>query len=212
MDRRGALIDRLVSWSPVFLLGGLAALTYWLDAQVQADTARRDGTARHDADMYIENFRAVSFDAEGKLRQSLAAERAEHHPDDESVDFTAPSLALTDPGRPRMAITADAGTLTGDRETVTFRGSVRATRDALPEGTAAGGAGEGNEPRGPITMTSETLRVIPKKGRAETDGPVTVEEPRGIIHAVGMAVDNEAHTIKLKSGVRGTLSPEIAPK
>jgi|APFre7841882630_1041343.scaffolds.fasta_scaffold11904_4 lipopolysaccharide export system protein LptC len=212
MDRRGALIDRLVSWSPVFLLGGLAALTYWLDAQVQADTARRDGTARHDADMYIENFRAVSFDAEGKLRQSLAAQRAEHHPDDESVDFIAPSLALTDPGRPRMAITADAGTLTGDRETVTFRGNVRATRDALPEGTAAGGTGEGNEPRGPITMTSETLRVIPKKGRAETDGPVTVEEPRGIIHSVGMAVDNEAHTIKLKSGVHGTLSPEIAPK
>jgi len=207
MDRRGALIDRLVAWSPVFLLGSLAALTYWLDAQVQSDTARRDGSARHDADMFIEDFRAVSFDADGQLRQSLAARRAEHHPDDESVDFTAPSLALTDPGRPRMAITADAGTLSGDRETVTFRGNVRATRDAIPEGAAAG-----NDPRGPITFTSETLRVVPKKGRAETDGPVTVEEPRGIIHAVGMAVDNEAHTIKLHSGVRGTLSPEIAPK
>lgn len=207
MDRRGAFIDRLVAWSPVFLLGGLAALTYWLDAQVQAETARRDGTSRHDADMYIENFRAVSYDAEGKLRQSLAAKRAEHHPDDESVDFTAPALALTDPGRPRMSITAEAGTLSGDRETVTFRGDVRATRDALPEGTPAG-----SDPKGPITLTAETLRVVPKKGRAETDGPVTVEEPRGIIHAVGMAVDNEAHTIKLKSGVHGTLSPEIAPK
>ena len=211
MDRRGALIDRLVAWSPVFLLGGLAALTYWLDAQVQADTARRDGSARHDADMYIESFRAVSFDAEGRLRQSLAAQRAEHHPDDESVDFTVPSLALTDPGRPRMAITADAGTLSGDRETVLFRGNVRATRDALPEG-ANEGARAGNDPKGPITLTAQTLRVVPKKGRAETDGPVTVEEPRGIISAVGMVVDNEAHTIKLKSGVHGTLSPEIAPK
>ena len=207
MDRRGAFIDRLVAWSPVFLLGGLAALTYWLDAQVQADTARRDGSARHDADMYIENFRAVSYDAEGKLRQSLAAKRAEHHPDDESVDFTAPALALTDPGRPRMSITAETGTLSGDRETVTFRGTVRAIRDSLPPGTPAG-----NEPKGPITLSAETLRVVPKKGRAETDGPVTVEEPRGIIHAVGMAVDNEAHTIKLKSGVHGTLAPEIAPQ
>jgi lipopolysaccharide export system protein LptC len=207
MDRRGAFIDRLVAWSPVFLLGGLAALTYWLDAQVQADTARRDGTARHDADMYIENFRAVSYDAEGKLRQSLAAKRAEHHPDDDSVDFTAPALALTDPGRPRMSITAETGTLSGDRETVTFRGTVRAIRDALPEGTPAG-----NEPKGPITLSAETLRVVPKKGRAETDGPVTVEEPRGIINAIGMAVDNEAHTIKLKSGVHGTLAPEIAPQ
>jgi lipopolysaccharide export system protein LptC len=207
MDRRGAFIDRLVAWSPVFLLGGLAALTYWLDAQVQADTARRDGSARHDADMYIENFRAVSYDAEGKLRQSLAAKRAEHHPDDESVDFTAPALALTDPGRPRMSITAETGTLSGDRETVTFRGTVRAIRDSLPAGTPAG-----NEPKGPITLSAETLRVVPKKGKAETDGPVTVEEPRGIIHAVGMAVDNEAHTIKLKSGVHGTLAPEIAPQ
>lgn len=209
MDRRRALIDRLVSWSPVLLLGGLAALTYWLDAQVQSDNARRDGTARHDPDMYIENFRAVSFDAEGALRQSLAAKRAEHHPDDESVDFVAPSLALTDPGRPRMAITADTGTLSGDHETVTFRGNVRATRDALPEGSTPAAAGD---PKGPITLTSETLRVVPKKGLASTDGPVTVEEPRGIINAVGMSVDNDAHTIKLKSAVHGTLSPEIAPK
>ena len=212
MDRRRALLDRLVAWSPVFLLGGLAALTYWLDAQVQADSGRRDGTARHDADMYIENFRAVSFDAEGALRQSLAAQRAEHHPDDESVDFVAPSLALTDPGQPRMAITADAGTLSGDRETVTFRGSVRGTRDALPEGSTPAGTVARGDPKGPITFTSETLRVVPKKGLASTDGPVTVEEPRGIINAVGMAVDNEAHTIKLKSGVHGTLSPEIAPE
>ena len=36
MVRKATLIDRLVSWSPVFLLGGLAALTYWLDAQVQS--------------------------------------------------------------------------------------------------------------------------------------------------------------------------------
>ncbi len=207
MIRKSALIDRLVSWSPVFLLGGLAALTYWLDAQIQADTARRDGTARHDADMYIENFRAVSFDADGRVRQSLSAQRAEHHPDDESVDFTAPALALTDPGRPRMSVTANGGTLSGDRETVTFRGNVRATRDALPAG---GPTNEGL--KGPITLTAETLKVIPKKGRAETDGPVTIEEPRGIINAIGMVVDNDARTIKFKSGIRGSLSPELAPK
>ena len=54
---------------------------------------------------------------------------------------------------------------------------------------------------------SETLRVVPKQGRASTDGPVTIEEPRGIIRAVGMELDNQAHTVKLKSNVRGTLQP-----
>ena len=53
---------------------------------------------------------------------------------------------------------------------------------------------------------------MPKKGRAETDGPVTIEEPRGIIHGVGMVLDNDAQTIKLKSAVRGTLQPNIAPE
>ena len=38
MDRTKLLLDRLTAWSPVLLLGGLAALTYWLDAQVQAPT------------------------------------------------------------------------------------------------------------------------------------------------------------------------------
>lgn len=207
MIRQAALIDRLVSWSPVLLLGGLAALTYWLDAQIQADTARRDGSMRHDADMFIENFRAVSFDADGRPRQSLSAQRAEHHPDDESVDFVSPSLALTDPGRPRMSVEADAGTLSGDRETVMFKGNVHARRDALPPD-----APSSDGLRGPVTLTADTLKVVPKKGRAETEGPVTVEEPRGIIHANGMVVDNEARTIKLRSGVRGTLSPEIVPK
>ena len=207
MIRKAALIDRLVSWSPVLLLGGLAALTYWLNAQIEADTARRDGSARHDADIYIENFKGVSFDPDGRVRQSLSAQRAEHHPDDDSIDFTNPTLALTDPGRPRMSVTAQAATLSGDRETVVFIGNVRATRDAIPE----------NEPasdglRGPVTMSADKLKVVPKKGLAEADGPVTVEEPRGIIHATGMVVDNDARTIKLRSAVRGTLSPEIVSK
>ena len=63
----------------------------------------------------------------------LAAARAEHFPDDDSVDLAAPSLELTDPGKARLAVTADAGTVSGDRETVTLRGNVRAhARRASP--------------------------------------------------------------------------------
>jgi len=37
---------------------------------------------------------------------------------------------------------------------------------------------------------------------------VTIEEPRGIIESVGLELDNKAKTLKLKSGVRGTLQPQ----
>jgi lipopolysaccharide export system protein LptC len=194
-------IDRLVAWSPVLFMGGLAALTYWLDAQVQSSGRRDDGSSRHDPDLFIERFSAVTFDVDGRVRQMLAATRAEHFPDDGSVDLIGPAFEITDAGKPRIAVTASKGTVSGDRETVTLRGNVRATRDAAPA-----------TPRNPTplaaaTFTTETLRIIPKEQRAETDAPVTIEEARGIISGVGMVLDNNARTVKLKSAVRGTLQP-----
>ncbi len=207
MAARRARIDRLIAWSPILLLGSLAALTYWLDAQVKAPGPRVSGASRHDPDLYIENFHAASFDASGNLLQSLAAERAQHYPDDDSVDLASPSLVLTDPGKPRLTVSANAGTVSGNREIVTLRGNVRASRDAPPAAAPRDGL-----PTGPATVTTELLRIIPKQGRAETDVAVTIEEPRGIIHAVGMVLDNNAHTFRLKSAVRGSLQPRSLSK
>src|SRR6185369_2006124 len=106
MNTGRKLLDRLTNWSPVLLLGSLAALTFWLDAQVTAPTPRRDGSERHDPDLFVERFRAVNFDAEGRVRQSLAAARAELFPDDDATDFSAMSLVVTDPETPRVEVTA----------------------------------------------------------------------------------------------------------
>ena len=200
------MLDRLNAWSPVLLLGALALLTWWLDAQVARDTARRDGSTRHDPDLYIENFRAESYDAAGELRQSLSAAKALHHPDDDSIDFVNPTLALTDPGKPRLTITADTGMLTGDHETVIVRGKVRGVRDQVPPATPGG------RPEGPVTLATEEMRVVPRKGLASTTAPVTIQDPRGIIRATGMDLDNNARTVKFHADVRGTLQPHTLPK
>jgi lipopolysaccharide export system protein LptC len=206
MTPRRPRLDRLVAWSPVLLLGGLAALTYWLDAQVQMPARRDDGSSRHDPDLYIERFSAVSFDVDGRVRQMLAATRAEHFPDDGSVDLIAPSLELTDPGMPRITVRADTGRVTGDREIITLSGQVRATRDAAPA------TARDKTPVSEATFATEVLRVIPKEARAETDKLVTVEEARGIIQGVGMILDNKARTVRIKSAVRGTLQPNLLQK
>lgn len=207
MAQRRPPADRLVAWSPVLLLGGLAALTYWLNAQIQPPAPRDGGAGRHDPDLYLENFRAATYDAAGNLLQSLAAKRAQHYPDDDSVDLVSPSLVLTDPGKPRLSISADAGTVSGNREVVTLTGNVRASRDA-----AAPKAPRDGLPAGPVTVTTEHLRIVPKLARAETDRAVTIEEPRGIIRGVGMVLDNNAHTFRIRSAVRGTLQPHSLAK
>jgi lipopolysaccharide export system protein LptC len=207
MNRGRLILDRLTAWSPVLLLGGLAALTYWLDAQVASQPPRRDGSSRHDPDLYVERFRATSFAANGQVSQSLAAQRAEHFPDDDSIEFTAPAVVLTEPGRPRFSVNADKAAVAGTRETIVFSGNVRAVRGATAPAATGPARNRIEGPSGPVTITTEYLRVLPKQGRADTPRPVTIEEARGIIHAVGMELDDQAKTLKLKSGVRGTFQP-----
>jgi lipopolysaccharide export system protein LptC len=207
MDRTRAFVDRLIAWSPVLLLGGLAALTYWLDAQVQPSMAHRDGSTRHDPDLFLVNFRATNFDPEGKPREALTAARGDHFPDDDSIDLTQPTFQMTQTGKPTFTVNAERGKVTGDRENVYFTGNVRAHRDA-DEASAA----KDHEAAGPITLETEYLHVIPKTERAETDRRVTIHEPRGIIEAVGLDLDNKSKTAKLRSRVSGTFEPQTLKK
>src|SRR5262245_55940779 len=204
MSRSRTLLDRFTAWSPVLLLAGLAALTYWLDSQVQAPAPRRDGSERHDPDIYIEGFRAVELDAQGRPKQAVAGKRAMHYGDDQTTEVVEPMLAQTEAGKPAFRVPAASGRLSGDRKDVYFMGNVRAVRDAGP-------TKPGESPAGPVTVTTEYLHVVPDKEIARTDKAVTIEEPRGIIHSVGLELDNKAKTLKLRSGVRGTLQPQALP-
>ena len=206
MDRSRLFLDRLVAWSPVLLLGALAALTYWLDAQVQAPALHRDGSSRHDPDLFLTDFKAVTFDARGLPRESLTAASARHFPDDDSAELADPTLSLTEPDHPKMTITADSGIIAGDREHGEFKGHVKVLRDA-----ESAPAQPGETPSGPVTLTTSLLRVDTQEARVTTDQPVTIEEPRGIIHGRGLQFDNKAKRVRIESHVSGTLSPQQPP-
>ena len=203
--RARSILDRITAWSPVLLLGSLAALTYWLDSQVQPPIPRRDGSERHDPDIYVDGFRSITLDEKGRPTQVIEGKRALHFGDDQTTEFVDPMLAQTEAGKPAFRITAARGKLSGDRKDVVFTGSVRAVRDAGP-------IRAGESPTGPVTVTTEYLHVIPDKELATTDKPVTIEEPRGTIHSNGLVLDNKAKTLKLNSAVRGTLQPQALPK
>ena len=197
MTRGRAWLDRLIAWSPIFLLGAFTALTYWLNAQVQPGGAAFDGSGRHDTDLYIEDFKAVSLDPQGHVRQSITARIARHFPDDDTTEFESPLITFSEPGKPPVSITADRGMITGDQQNAYFTGNVKGVREAAAA----------ERDKGPVVVTSEYLHVLPKEDKIETDKPVTISDPRGIIHATGMEFDNKAKTFKFKSRVSGQLQP-----
>jgi lipopolysaccharide export system protein LptC len=204
ISRTQAWLDRLVAWSPVLLLGGLAALTYWLNLQIRVGEPAFDGSRRHDPDVFVENFKAIVLDDKGRVRQALEARRADHFPDDDGTSLDQPRIEFTDPDKPRLDVTSDRARVTGDREHAYFEGHVKAVREAV---TDAQGKTEG-----PVTFESEFLHVIPKEDRLVTDRAVRISEPRGTINATGLEYDNKTKQLKLKSHVSGQLQPQSLPQ
>jgi lipopolysaccharide export system protein LptC len=191
-------LDRLIAWSPVLLLGAFTALTYWLNAQVITGSAKFDGSSRHDVDLYIEDFKAVSLDEEGRIRQSITAKVARHFPDDDTTEFDSPLITFSDPDKPPVSITANLAVITGDQQNAYFTGNVKGVRAAPAD----------DRENGPIVITSEYLHVLPKEDKIETDKPVTISDLRGIINATGMEFDNKAKTFKFNSHVSGQMQPQ----
>ena len=58
-----------------------------------------------------------------------------------------------------------------------------------------------------LVLTTEHLRVIPDDHIAYTDAAVSIEDANTKLTAVGLELDDQAKTVKLKSRVRGTYVP-----
>ena len=204
---RARSLDRLVAWSPVLLLGGLAALTYWLDAQVQPPPPRRDGSSRATTPTSSSRTSARSaFDAEGRPRQTLAAQARRALPGRRDASTSPGPALVADRTRPRRG-----GGHRGPRasspataRSMTLAGNVRAVRDAATPQAAARRAADS----GPVTLTTEFLHVMPEEGprrdrRPGDDRGAAWNNPR----RRASSSTTKRKTLKLKSGVRGTLQP-----
>ena len=184
--------SRLSNWFPVLLLGVLAALTYWLDAQVQRGGSG-PGAERKEPDYYVENFAATRFGPDGSVVQKLAAKRLTHFPGDAPAEITAPELVTTTAGKPTLRVRADRGTISPDNENVWLAGRVVGVRDA----TAT---------RSRLTITTDYLHVRPREEKADTDHKVTIADANGTHTGNALEADNKARTLRLRNGVVGELN------
>jgi len=184
---------RPTSWLPLTALALLVALTLWLNALVQAPTARADGSHRHDPDLIVENFNARKLGEDGRVLYTLAARKMVHYPDDDSALLESVKVEAFEPKQPRMMITADNGRLEQGGDRVLIEGNVVIVRDADAKNEAA-------------RVTTDRLVVVPDAGIARTDSEVTFESASGRAVAKGFEIDNRART--MHSGpVRATFEP-----
>jgi lipopolysaccharide export system protein LptC len=198
--RARSILDRITAWSPVLLLGPRGVdLLARLASPAPASPRRLE---RHDPDIYVDGFRSVTLDEKGRPTQVIEGKRALHFGDDQTTEFTEPMLAQTEA---ETALPDHRGAWPAVR-----RPQGRRFHGQCARRPRCGPVRPAN-PAGPVTVTTEYLHVS-RKGNSKHRQSGDDRGTRGIIHSVGLELDNKAKTLKLKSAVRGTLQPQALPK
>jgi len=173
---------------PLIVLIVLAGATVWLDRVTRDEESVRSAESRSDPDFTAERARLISFDAQGRQRYELLAERITNYPLPGVTELDRPRLRYDVEGR-ELRLVAEKGEVLDGGTEVLLTGDVRGLRVAAP------GSPE-------MTFTSETLRIWPDDQRAETDDPVVLTRGAATAHAEGMKSDNLFGTLDLIGSVR----------
>ena len=184
------MMQRLTAWFPVVLLAAVAAVTVWLDRQVQPPERARDGKARHDPDYVVENFSATRIGADGVPRYTLSARRMVHYPDDDSTYLDAPKLVSHSNAGTTMTATSKNAMLSSNGENAYLTDDVRLVRSAYAD-------------KSELTVRTSYLHIIPDHDIAKTDKPVQIYDANTLITSIGLEFNNETRILKLLSHVRG---------
>ena len=184
------MMQRLTTWFPVLLLAAVAAVTVWLDRQVQPPEPAGNGKARHDPDYVVNNFTVTRIGPDGVVRYKLTARSMQHYPDDDTTDLDAPKLVNFRGSNVTVTATAKTATLSSNGERAVLKDDVRLIRSAY-----------GN--RSELTVQTTLLHIIPDSGIAATDRPVRIQDATTLITSNGLEFNNDTHIIKFLSNVRG---------
>ena len=184
-------MERYTAWFPVVLLAAFAALTFWLDRQMNPPAHSGDGKARHDPDYIVENFTATRIGEDGVPRYTLSARRMVHYPDDDTTFLETPKLVNFAKSGITVTVTSKHAMLSSDGEDVYLTDDVRLLRSA-----------SGN--KGELKVETSYLHVVPNQDIAKTDKPVQISDSQTRITSVGLEFNNRTRILKLLSNVRGT--------
>jgi lipopolysaccharide export system protein LptC len=173
---------------PVIALVVLAGATVWLERATREDDNSRPAELRRDPDFTAEQTRLIGYDAVGRQRYELLADRVTNYPLSGITEFERPRLRYDSEGR-ELRVSAKTGEAHTGSDEVLLKGEVRGLRAAAP------GSPE-------MTFASETLKIWTDDQRAETSDPVVLTQGASTAHADGLKSDNLFGTLDLIGSVR----------
>jgi lipopolysaccharide export system protein LptC len=167
----------------------LVALGNWLVEQGAKEVDKRlapESVVQQD--YYLNEVTITAFDEKGQPQHRLQASQLSHITAAEQTEIQQPDLEVLAQNKVVWHVVAERGEINVQQDLVLLQGKVNLTQP--DKGT-------------PLRLTTSALRIQPKRGRADTDQPVSLTQGNSRIDAVGMNIDQQEQRLLLLSQVRG---------
>ncbi len=199
-----ALLDRLVLYLPVFLMGVLAMGTYWLVRSTPATSAPAVAAAvQHQPDYFMRKFAVKTYDANGQLKSQVSGTEARHFPDTETLEIDQVNIRSFDVQGRLTTATARQAIANSDASEVQLMGDAKVVRASTL--TPAGRI----QPA--LAFKGEFLHAYMNTERIKSHLPVELTRGKDRFTADSMDFDNLERVMVMTGRVRGILVPTAAP-
>ena len=174
-------------------LAAVIAAASWILLSVESSL--EDDSSLDTPAMIMENFLATLTDAQGRRNYTLSAPYLVLLPGDQGTELRTPVVEVFQ-GQPDYdwQIRAETAWVAPDGDLIRLNQAVTLDRPA----TAA---------NRPVTITTRDVRFYTRERRVETDRPVRLTTPGGVVDAVGLHADLNSKRLQLNSEVRGYYEP-----
>ena len=153
--------ERISSWFAVLLLFVVLVTSYWY-AQTLRMAAVADAGRIGEIDFFAEGVALTGFDAIGRPRYRLFADRMTHYGASDDIDLVKPRLLSMRPDQPQVQVTARMAHAEDNAKTVHLQGDVVLTR--APAGTQAA-----------MRLETDALTAVPDDDHFWTEAPVHLQ-------------------------------------
>jgi lipopolysaccharide export system protein LptC len=184
--------DRIASLIAILLLAAVTAVSYWYSRALQIERGAQPPRLAVDADG--DGITLMQFDAAGRAKYKLFADRMTHYVQTDDVDMISPRLVSLRPDQPRVEAVAQLAHVDNAGERIRMTGDVLLTR-ASPPG------------RAPLRVNTQVLIALPDQDRYFTDQPVLVDRGADSILARGMDLNNITQRVDFLADVVDTIAP-----
>jgi lipopolysaccharide export system protein LptC len=195
------LVDRLVIYLPLLLMGALALGSYWLvrNAPVVA-VSSAEKALNHEADYFLRQFSVKSFTPQGSLKNELFGGQARHFADTDTIEIDNVRMHnFNEQGRLTTVTSANRAISNGDNSEVQLYGNAHSVREAAP---AANGV---MQPK--MEFKGEFLHTFVNEERLKSHLPIVIRRGNSEFSADAFDYDNVARIINLQGRVKAVLQP-----